>query len=90
MCNESTLATPTTSTPTTPPTGRWSLFHDWRNQLSWGRFCALVALVMAVVREFQGAPIPSVAMWLGVAVGNYAMSKWTEMICGRAPNAPQA
>jgi hypothetical protein len=58
-----------------------TLFHDWRDQLSWGRVCAAVALGMAVAREFQGAGIAHVSLWLGVAVGNYGLSKVTEMAC---------
>lgn len=57
-----------------------TLFNDFRNQKSWGRVCALVALVVAVVREFQGADVRHVGLWLGVAVGNYGFSKGTEVV----------
>lgn len=55
-----------------------SLFHDWRNQISWGRVCAAVALVMAVLRECRGADVYHVALWLMIATGNYGLSKLTE------------
>ena len=60
-----------------------SVLHDWRGQLSWGRVCAAVALVVAVWREFTGADMAHVAFWAGIATGNYTLSKATEMICGR-------
>jgi hypothetical protein len=55
-----------------------TLFRDWKNHMSWGRVCALVALAMAVLREFQGADVFHVSLWLGMATGNYALSKATE------------
>ena len=58
-----------------------SVLHDWRGQLSWGRVCAAVALVVAVWREFTGADLAHVGLWLGVAVGNYSASKLTEVLC---------
>ena len=60
-----------------------SLFRDWRNQLSWGRVCAAVALVVAVREQFRGADVPHVALWLSVAVGNYSASKIVEAITSR-------
>ena len=60
-----------------------SLFRDWRNQLSWGRVCSAVALVVAVASQAKGADVPHVALWLSVAVGNYGLSKVTETICGK-------
>ena len=61
-----------------------SIFHDWRNQLSWGRVCAFVALVVAVIGQFTGIDTAHLALWLGVALGNYGASKITEMVCGRS------
>ena len=58
-----------------------SVLHDWRGQISWGRVCAAVALVVAVWREFTGADLAHVGLWLGVAVGNYSASKLTEVLC---------
>ena len=57
-----------------------SLFRDWREQLSWGRVCAASALVVAVWREFTGADLYHVALWLGVATGSYGTSKATEIV----------
>lgn len=57
-----------------------SLFRDFRGHVSWGRVCSLVALVVAVWREFTGATIQHVALWLGVATGSYGTSKGTEVI----------
>lgn len=57
-----------------------SLLLDWRNQLSWGRFCALVALVMAVKVQLSGGSVAHVSLWLGTALGNYGLSKATEMV----------
>lgn len=71
---------PTTNTPTSGNTGLSSLFRDWRNQISWGRICAAVALVVAVWREFTGADLWHVALWLGVATGSYGISKGTEVV----------
>lgn len=57
-----------------------SIFRDWRGQQSWGRACAAVALVVAVWREFTGADLRHVALWLGVATGSYGTSKLTEIV----------
>lgn len=70
-----------------------SLFHDFRGQVSWGRVCALVALVVAVIGQFYGMDAEHLKLWLSVATGNYAASKITEMICGNkvglaGPSAP--
>ena len=62
-----------------------STFHDWRDQFSWGRVCAAVALVVAVWREFTGADLAHVGLWLGVAIGNYGASKLTEVLCSKSP-----
>ena len=59
---------------------KFDLFHDFENQLSWGRICALVCLVVAVYREFTGADLQHVSLWLGVATGNYGTSKLTQMV----------
>lgn len=71
-----------------------SLLRDWRHQLSWGRACAMVSLLMAVAREFQGASLKHVALWLGVATGSYGTSKATEIVAllkgvGAAAPTPQ-
>ena len=58
-----------------------TILQDWRGQLSWGRVCAAVALVVAVWREFNGADLAHVGLWLGVAIGNYGASKLTEVLC---------
>jgi hypothetical protein len=57
-----------------------TLFRDWRNQISWGRVCAAVALVVAVWREFAGADVKHVALWLAVATGSYGTSKAAEIV----------
>ena len=58
----------------------WStLFQDFRGQLSWGRICAFVALVVAVIGQFNGIDIERLKIWLEVAVGNYGASKLTEI-----------
>ena len=80
--------TSTCSTTPTPTTTRMGFFRDFRGQLSWGRFCSAVSLVVAVVQEMRAAPIAHVALFLGVATGTYTASKITEMICGRKTDAP--
>jgi hypothetical protein len=60
-----------------------TLFQDWRQQMSWGRMCAAVALAMAVLRECQGADVSHIQTWLGIATGNYAASKITEIFCSK-------
>ena len=62
-----------------------SLLRDWREQMSWGRVCALVALAVAVVGQWTGMDADHLKLWLGVAVGNYAASKLTEAVCSRFP-----
>ena len=60
------------------------MLRDFRGQLSWGRFCSLVALSVAVVGQFMGKmDTAQLAMWLGVALGNYGASKITEMVCSK-------
>lgn len=59
------------------------LLSDWRGQLSWGRLCALVALAVAVAGQFRGIETANLALWLGVALGNYAASKATEMVVSK-------
>ena len=56
--------------------------QDFRGQLSWGRFCSTVALMMAVVGQFSGADAEHLALWLAVAVGNYTASKIAEAFHG--------
>ena len=65
-----------------------TLLRDFRGQLSWGRVCALVALTVAVMGQFNGMAIESVKVWLGVAVGNYGVSKVTEIISGFSKAEP--
>ena len=60
-----------------------TLLLDFRGQLSWGRVCAMVALIMAVIGQFKGMGLGHLQTWLAVAVGNYGLSKGTEMITGR-------
>ena len=57
-----------------------TLFQDFRGQLSWGRVCAFVALVMAVWGKFTGMDIEHTKIWLAVASGNYGASKLTEIV----------
>lgn len=57
-----------------------SLFRDWRGQFSWGRICAFVALVVAVVGQWTGMEVEATKLWLAVAVGNYGVSKLTEAV----------
>ena len=57
-----------------------SLFLDWRDQASWGRFAALIALVMAVQADLRGQDLAHVSLWLGMAFSNYGTSKVAEMI----------
>jgi hypothetical protein len=60
-----------------------TLLKDFRGQVSWGRVCALVALVMAVVGNWTHMDAEHLRLWLGVAMGNYGASKITEMICAK-------
>ena len=69
--------TPTASTP------GMSLFKDFRGQLSWGRICSLVALVVAV-KDHRSTDVAHLAIWLGVATGSYGLSKVTEMITSKS------
>lgn len=57
-----------------------TLLRDFRGQVSWGRFCALVALIVAVAGQCSGMNIEAVKVWLSVAVGNYGASKLTEIV----------
>jgi hypothetical protein len=41
-----------------------------------------VALVVAVVGQFKGTDTAHLAIWLGVATGNYGLSKVAEMVTG--------
>lgn len=66
-----------------------TLFRDWRGQLSWGRFCALVSLIVAVVGQWTGMKLEATAMWLGVALGNYWGSKATEAVALLRDPKPQ-
>ena len=60
-----------------------TLLHDFRGQLSWGRVCSLVALIVAVVGEFKGMGTAHLQTWLGVATGGYGISKLTEMVTSK-------
>ena len=57
-----------------------TLFEDFRGQVSWGRICSFVALIVAVMGQFNHASIDSLKIWLQVAVGGYGASKATEAI----------
>ena len=55
------------------------IIKDYKGALSWGRFCSLVALIVACVGQFAGKMEASeLAIWLGLALGNYSVSKLTE------------
>ena len=55
------------------------IIKDYKGALSWGRFCSLVALIVACVGQFTGKiDASSLALWLGLALGNYSVSKLTE------------
>ena len=58
-----------------------SIFQDFRGNLSWGRICSFVALVVAAIAQFNGATPAQLSIWLGVAVGNYTVSKISEASC---------
>lgn len=70
----------TSATPTAQTHGISGLLRDWRDQMSWGRVCAAVALAVAVIQEFRGASVPHLVTWLSVATGTYTASKITEMV----------
>ena len=58
-----------------------TLLQDFRGQMSWGRLCSAVALVMACKLSFAvKADVPLVVTWLAVATGTYTASKITEMV----------
>jgi hypothetical protein len=61
------------------------ILRDFRGQMSWGRICSLVGLIVAVYGQLQKNPmdIAHLSVWLGVALGNYGASKVTEMICAK-------
>ena len=55
------------------------IIKDYKGALSWGRFCSLVALIVACVGQFTGRmDAANLALWLGLALGNYSVSKLTE------------
>lgn len=59
------------------------MLKDWREHWSWGRFCAAVALCVAVVGQFTGKmEAGELAIWLGLALGNYMTSKAAEVAIG--------
>ena len=59
------------------------ILKDWREHWSWGRFCAAVALLVAVVGQFSGhMDAGELAIWLGLALGNYTISKAAEVAIG--------
>ena len=55
-----------------------TLIRDFRGNISWGRFCSFVALVVAVVAQFNGSSVAHIATWLGIAMGNYTVAKISE------------
>jgi hypothetical protein len=65
-----------------------NLFHDYRDQSSWGRVCACVALGVAVIGEFRGMDVVHLKVWLSVATGNYLVSKIAEMVGNKATAEP--
>ena len=68
-----------------------TLLLDFRGSLSWGRVCSFVALVVAVAGELMGRMNhENLALWLGVAVGNYAASKISEAFCVRSGDDNQS
>ena len=60
-----------------------TLFQDFRGQMSWGRICAAVSLVVAVIAQVKGADVAHVTLWLSAATGNYGASKLTEILTHR-------
>ena len=67
-----------------------TMLLDFRGSLSWGRCCSIAALTVAVAGEIRGTmKTENLALWLGVAVGNYAASKITEAICVRSGEYPK-
>ena len=60
-----------------------TLLLDFRGQMSWGRFCSMVALLVAVSGQFSGMDTDHLVVWLGVALGNYGLAKASEAIVGR-------
>lgn len=60
-----------------------SLLRDYRNQISWGRVCAAVALIVAIVGQFNGMDVEHLKVWIAVVGGNYGFSKIAEMIGNR-------
>ena len=67
-----------------------TLLLEFRGSLSWGRFCSAIALTVAVAGELMGRMNhENLALWLGVAVGNYAAAKVSEAICVRSGNDNQ-
>lgn len=60
-----------------------TLLKDFRGQVSWGRFCAAVCLVVAVLQEFRAKDLAHIALFLGIATGSYTASKITEMVTSR-------
>ena len=72
--------------PTTQPrpTDMHTLFRDFRNNMSWGRVCSAVALVVAVVGQFKTVKdvplldIGHLQLWLGVAIGSFGIAKLPE------------
>jgi hypothetical protein len=61
-----------------------SLMRNWRGDWSWGRTCAVVALVKAWMLSNSATPnVPLVALWISVATASYGTNKVTEMVCAR-------
>jgi len=69
---------------TTVATNTMGFMRDFRGQPSWGRFCSIVSLAVAVVQEYRAQSLAHIALWLGVATGSYTASKVTEMISGKS------
>ena len=50
---------------------------------SWGRFSSAVCLLVAIIREFQGADVAHVALWLAGVGGTFGITKWLTPDGGR-------
>jgi len=54
--------------------------RDRSGDISWGRICSLVALVVAVGAEIRGnLSTGNLAIWAGLALGNYGVTKYGDM-----------
>jgi hypothetical protein len=81
MCRvgDQTCATYATPTPAIS-TGWVSRMFSGHGVPSWGRVCSAVALVVSVAQEFRDKPVAHIAIWLGVAVGSFTVTKLSDLI----------